>query len=135
MDGGDGWFRRRPDVVWRIGVQRVLLRCVRADGPPPSELGGLAAAVWVALDEPRPVADVAAELEVTVEQTVEAITMLVDAGWLLAAEPLVEIETETETPGERADALVAQPAERASAGEVAMPDRSDLSDSVQERER
>lgn len=128
MDGGDGWFRRRPDVVWRIGVQRVLLRCVRADGPPPSELGGLAAAVWVALDEPRPVADVAAELEVTVEQTVEAITMLVDAGWLLVAEPLVE----TETPGERAEALVAQLDARASVGEVAMPDRSDLSDAVQE---
>ena len=43
-------WEREPNVVWRLGPDRVLVRRVGGDG---LDLVGAAALVWVALDGPR----------------------------------------------------------------------------------
>ena len=72
-------LRRRPDVVWRLGPDRVLVRRIGEDG---LDLMGAAALVWIALDRPQPIETLEAELrasagEVDVES---AVSELVSAG-------------------------------------------------------
>jgi hypothetical protein len=45
-------YSRAPDVVWRLGPDRVLVRRVRVPERQPRELQGAAALVWLTLDEP-----------------------------------------------------------------------------------
>ena len=52
-------WEREPNVVWRLGPDRVLVRRVGGDG---LDLVGAAALVWIALDAPRTRADLIAEL-------------------------------------------------------------------------
>jgi Coenzyme PQQ synthesis protein D (PqqD) len=55
----DDRVRRRDDVLWRLGRDQVVVRRVGADG---LDLSGAAAMVWVALDEPRSIAELAGEV-------------------------------------------------------------------------
>lgn len=52
-------WEREPNVVWRLGPDRVLVRRVGGDG---LDLVGSAAMVWVALDGPRTRADLVDEI-------------------------------------------------------------------------
>ena len=46
-------YARSPDVVWRLGPDRVLVRRVGGRGEDAAaELLGAAALVWIAVDEP-----------------------------------------------------------------------------------
>jgi hypothetical protein len=54
---------RAPGLVWRLATDRVLVRRVGARGEGAAlDLLGSAALVWVALDAPRDLDDLAAEL-------------------------------------------------------------------------
>lgn len=52
-------YARAGDVVWRIGPDRVLVRKVGHEG---LDLVGAAAMIWLALDEPRTLDAIDAEL-------------------------------------------------------------------------
>jgi ribosomal protein S12 methylthiotransferase accessory factor YcaO len=46
-------YSRAPDVVWRLGPDRVLVRRISASGDDAAaDLLGDAALIWIALDEP-----------------------------------------------------------------------------------
>lgn len=85
-DGADRWARA-PRVLWRLAPDRVLVRIVGGDG---LDLTGLAALVWVALDEPRRLDALCDELSTvdstaTTDAVVAIITDLVDRGLLEVA--------------------------------------------------
>jgi hypothetical protein len=81
-------YTRAPGVVWRLAGDRVLLRRVRAAGSPDdaADLFGVAAMVWVALDEPRAADEVAAEVTSAVGAVPpldEALAELVAQGFVV----------------------------------------------------
>ena len=49
-DASNAKFLREPNVVWRLGPDRVLVRRIGSEG---LDLVGPAALVWIALDSPR----------------------------------------------------------------------------------
>ena len=53
-------FARCRDVLWRMGGDRVVVRRLCADG---LDLIGAAAMLWAALDQPRSLQDLCAELD------------------------------------------------------------------------
>jgi hypothetical protein len=56
-------YSRAPDVVWRLGPDRVLVRFLRSSGSGRSnDLVGLMALVWLVLDEPGAVVDLCERL-------------------------------------------------------------------------
>ena len=57
----DATYERRSDVVWRIAPDRVIVLPVEA-GAGASDLTGVAAAVFAALDEPATVVEVVRRL-------------------------------------------------------------------------
>lgn len=86
-------YSRAPDVVWRLGPDRVLVRRIGDHGDDAAaELMGAAALVWVALDEPGTVRAVTARLsaaEVGSETEVGeaergAVDELIDCRWVRA---------------------------------------------------
>lgn len=76
-----GRVRRGDDVLWRLGPGQVVVRRIGDAG---LDLTGLAAIVWLALDEPRAaseIADVVAGLEGTdVAAIVAAVDELIAVG-------------------------------------------------------
>lgn len=64
-NGADRWARV-PRVLWRLAPDRVLVRPVGGDG---LDLTGLAALIWVAVDEPRRLEELMEEL-VTIDPTI-----------------------------------------------------------------
>ena len=89
----DPVFTRVIDVVWRLVPDRVLLRRV-GDGPPQGDRGlddaadlmGVAALVWVALDEPASATQIAERLDAEglarpLAEIAEVARQLVEAGW------------------------------------------------------
>ncbi len=73
-------LRRRPDVLWRLGPDRVLVRRIGEDG---LDLMGGAAMVWIALDRTQPIAALEAELHAAAGDDVDvalAVAELVQAG-------------------------------------------------------
>jgi hypothetical protein len=81
-------YRRAPDVVWRLGPDRVLVRRVRAAGNgAASELFGSAALLWVALDEPASTRDVRDRMELvtTGDDWDAVIDVLIREGWVLSS--------------------------------------------------
>jgi DNA-binding transcriptional ArsR family regulator len=76
-------FARVPGVVWRLAPDRVLVRVVggRIDGA--RDLLGGAVLVWLALDEPRTVDDLSAQLgacEMPPDDIGMALAALADSG-------------------------------------------------------
>ncbi len=72
-------LRRRPDVVWRLGPDRVLVRRIGEEG---LDLMGAAALVWIALDRPQPIAALEDELRASAGDVdvASAVSELVSAG-------------------------------------------------------
>jgi hypothetical protein len=52
-------YSRAPDVVWRLGPDRVLVRRVDVPDGDPRDLQGVAALAWISLDEPGTLTQVA----------------------------------------------------------------------------
>lgn len=52
-------YSRASGVVWRLGPDRVLVRRVDVPDGDPRDLQGAAALVWIALDEPGTMTQVA----------------------------------------------------------------------------
>ncbi len=79
-------YTRSPDVVWRLGPDRVLARRIGASGEhAAAELSGPAALVWIALDDPASTEAVLVRLEESgIEIGVDDIGVLVDAGWIVS---------------------------------------------------
>lgn len=80
-----GSYRRPDDVVWRLAPDRVLVRRVgdlSDDGC--ADLLGLAAEVWVGLDEPASIAELRARLaEADIDtDCTDALAELVERGWV-----------------------------------------------------
>ena len=85
-------YARVPDVVWRVGTDRVLVHRVRpANGlADAADLLGLAALIWAVLDEPGDVADICARLgdhppdDAMIDQAAVRTTLdeLAEAGWV-----------------------------------------------------
>ena len=76
-NGADRWARA-PRVLWRLAPDRVLVRPVGGDG---LDLTGMAALVWMAVDEPHRLDDLAQELAgidptVTEESLTKVLTQL-----------------------------------------------------------
>lgn len=76
-------YARSPDVLWRLGPDRVLVRRVSVPEGQSWDLGGAAALVWISLDEPGTSSDVmariaAAGLEAGQGQTDDTIRILLD---------------------------------------------------------
>ena len=80
-------YSRAPDVVWRLGPDRVLVRRVGPDRRM-QDLLGEAAFVWVALDEPGTRSEVAARLPEsgTSSEPETAIEQLIDCGLVMVNE-------------------------------------------------
>ena len=88
-------FARRTDVLWRQAPDRVLVRLPRpGDGEDEAtDLLGLAALAWLALDEPGSTAEVYERLteedvldeSVSAEAVDDAIEQLVTKGWVRPA--------------------------------------------------
>ena len=68
-------WRRRADVLWRLGPDRVLARRVGAEGV---DLVGAAALVWVALDAPTDLAGLTAELDGLTDATLDVAGALAE---------------------------------------------------------
>ena len=81
-------FERVADAVWRLGPDRVIARHASIDADDASvDLTGLAALVWVALDESGSVAEIDDRLSVDglgapLDDVQTVVDQLVDAGWL-----------------------------------------------------
>ena len=58
-DPSDPVYARAPNVVWRLGPDRVLVRRVGGDG---LDLLGPAALVWIALESPLTHSELASEV-------------------------------------------------------------------------
>ena len=82
------FYSRAPDVVWRLGPDRVLVHSVGADRRT-RDLQGVAAFVWISLDEPGTRAQVVARLTESeiVADADKAINLLVASGLVVANEP------------------------------------------------
>ncbi len=98
-------YSREVDVIWRLAPDRVLVRHAgigspgdtqpdgdgNADVPvEAADLMGLAALVWVALDEPAAAGELvdrlaAEHLDSTVEDAAATARQLVAAGWVRAS--------------------------------------------------
>jgi hypothetical protein len=63
-------YARSADVLWRVGPDRVL---VRPPGRGGRDLLGVAAMVWLALDEPRSLSQVEGEISELLDETVDVI--------------------------------------------------------------
>jgi hypothetical protein len=57
-DVTDTVYARSPDVVWRLGPDRVVVRRVSASGDHAYDLESAAALVWISLDRPGTASDV-----------------------------------------------------------------------------
>ena len=81
-----GVFRRGGGVVWRLAPDRVLVRRVgdlSADGC--ADLIGLAAALWVGLDEPTSISELEsrlAEAGIDALDASDVLPVLVERGWI-----------------------------------------------------
>ena len=89
----DAICRRATDVLWRAAPDRVMVRTVDNDG---AELFGVAAVVWMALDEPKSISELEHEITPLRDEPVD-VRGAVDA---LAAEHLVETTTAPTPAGE-----------------------------------
>lgn len=75
---------RATDVLWRVTGDRVLVRRVAPAGESDaSDLLGAAALVWAAADRPMTVADVVVETGLDNDAVQDAITELLDTGWIV----------------------------------------------------
>lgn len=87
-------FARVPQVLWRLGDDRVIV--VRVGGSRPrltADLTGATAVVWLALDRPRPLSGLIAQLATAGsddarERTVDAVTELLAAGLIKRQVPV-----------------------------------------------
>lgn len=82
-------FSRPPDVVWRLASDRVLVRRVGdLTDAGCADLIGVAAAVWVGLDQPATEAELAARLtEADIDaDCTKALHELVETGWILRSD-------------------------------------------------
>lgn len=76
-------YARSPDVVWRLGPDRVLVRRVSAPDGQAQDLEGAAALIWISLDEPGTASDVierivVAGLRAEADETNDTIQLLLD---------------------------------------------------------
>ena len=73
-------YARAPRVVWRLGPDRVLVRRVDIPDGEPRDLQGVAALVWVSLDEPGTESDIAERIAGTglETETGETLRLLLD---------------------------------------------------------
>ncbi len=76
-------YARSPDVVWRLGPDRVLVRRVGASDGQGQDLAGAAALIWISLDEPGTTSDVieriiGAGLGAEANETNDTIRLLLD---------------------------------------------------------
>jgi hypothetical protein len=80
-------YSRAPDVVWRLGPDRVLVRRVGGQGEDAAaELMGAAALVWVVLDEPATVKGVMDRLPSEgLDVGASDLELLVDRRWLVSS--------------------------------------------------
>ena len=80
-------YSRVPDVVWRLGPDRVLVRRVGADRGA-QDLQGVAALAWISLDEPGTTAQVGARFSESgvVGDAEAAIQMLLASELVVANE-------------------------------------------------
>jgi hypothetical protein len=77
-------YSRAPDVVWRLGPDRVLVRRIGGRGEAAAaELIGGAAVAWVALDEPATRSELRTRLSegLMLGAEIGAIDQLLSAGW------------------------------------------------------
>jgi hypothetical protein len=75
VDAGDGTllrYRRRPDVLWRRGVHRILALAV--DGQAITELTGTGVALWDALEDAATEAELAIVLATQFEADLASVT-------------------------------------------------------------
>ncbi len=87
-------FARVPQVLWRLGDDRVIV--VRVGGSRPrltADLTGATAVAWLALDRPRPLSGLIAQLATAGsddarERTVDAVTELLAAGLIKRQVPV-----------------------------------------------
>ena len=61
-------YARASDVLWRLAHDRVLVRRIGHDG---RDLVGLAAMIWLALDEPRTLHDLEEQLGDVVDEPID----------------------------------------------------------------
>ena len=80
-------YSRAPDVVWRLGPDRVLVHFVGSDGRA-QDLQGAAALVWISLDAPGTRADVVGRFNESniVADEEEAIRVLLASKLVVANE-------------------------------------------------
>ena len=80
-------YARSPDVVWRLGPDRVLVRRVGGRGEDAAaELLGAAALVWVVLDEPATTSAMISRVpDEAMEIGVPDLGLLLNRGWLVSS--------------------------------------------------
>jgi hypothetical protein len=75
-------YSRAPDVVWRLGPDRVLVRRIGATGEgAAAEMHGVAAHVWLLLDTPT---GESALRTVIPDSAVDAVDQPVTACWVVS---------------------------------------------------
>ena len=80
-------YSRAPDVVWRLGPDRVLVRRVGGKADDAAEFTGEAAFIWIAMDEPGSIPELEARLASTQIRLAapQALDELVGLGWFRTA--------------------------------------------------
>lgn len=86
-------FARQVEVVWRLAPDRVLVRrpWPEPDQDEAADLLGVAALIWVALDEPGTADDVIDRIGEALDETPPAddvaatLTSLLESGWVVEA--------------------------------------------------
>lgn len=71
---------RAQDLLWRVAPDCILVRRLDDPGDAILELVGGAALVWLALDEPRTVAELAAGFDVEADNVRQALDALAAQG-------------------------------------------------------
>lgn len=76
-------YSRAPDVVWRLGPDRVLVRRIGAFEGGARDLQGSAALVWISLDDPANPAAVRERIQragvaIELSDALDALRLMVD---------------------------------------------------------
>lgn len=84
----DDHIARAPNVVWRLAPDRLLVRFVDGRADAARDVLGAAVLVWLVLDQPYAVAELAALLGdevMSADELNQALCVLVAAGLVVAA--------------------------------------------------